>query len=125
MKACVDRTGLAVHGKEGRMVVVRFRGADARRACCDLAWMRRRWGPDTARSISRRLQQLEAMESLADLAFLPFDCTWRDDGAFEVAVTGQLALVIEQGPATSERGATMNTITIIGMQDRAAMARTS
>jgi hypothetical protein len=106
------------------MAVVGFRGDDIRRACCDLEWMRRRWGPDAARSVSRRLQQLEAIATLADLAFLPFDSCEHDGGVFEVAVTDRLALFIEQGPATSQRGAPMNTITITGVRDRAAMART-
>jgi hypothetical protein len=106
------------------MVVVRFRSDDVRRACCDLAVMRRRWGPDAARSVSRRLQQLEAMAALADLTFLPFDCHEHDGGVLEVAITDQLALFIEQGPATSQLGAPMDTIMITGIRDRAAMART-
>jgi plasmid maintenance system killer protein len=108
------------------MMVVRFRNDSIRRACCDLAWMHRRWGPDTARSVSRRLQQLEAMETLADLAFLPFDHHKHDNGLIEVAITDQIALVIEQDPAT-QPGAPMNTITVTvtGIRDRAAMARTS
>jgi len=106
------------------MAVVCFRSDDIRRACCDLEWMRRRWGPDVARSVSRRLQQLEAIATLADLAFLPSDSGEHDGGVFEVAVTDHLALFIEQGPATSHRGAPMNMITITGIRDRAAMART-
>jgi hypothetical protein len=106
------------------MVVVRFGSDDIRRACCDLAWMRRRWGEDAARSVSRRLQQLEAMEAVADLAFLPFDYREHEGGVFEAAITDQLALVIEQDPATSQQGATMNTITITGMRDRVTIVRT-
>jgi hypothetical protein len=106
------------------MAVVCFGSDDVRRACCDLDWMRRRWGPDAARSVSRRLQQLEAMVTLADLAFLPFDSCEHDGGVFEVAVTDHLALFIEQGPATSQRGAPMTTITVTRIRDRAAMART-
>jgi hypothetical protein len=108
------------------MVVVQFGSDDARRACCDLASMRRRWGPDTARSISRRLQQIEAMETLADLAFLPFEYHERDSGLFEVAVTDQIALVIEHDHAT-QPGAPMNTttVTVTGIRDRSARARTS
>ena len=106
------------------MAVVRFRSDDIRRACCDLEWMRRRWGSDAARSVSRRMQQLEAIATLADLAFLPFDIREHDGGLFEVAVTDHLSLFIEQGPATSQRGAPMNTITITGVRHRAAMART-
>lgn len=108
------------------MVVVEFGSADARQACCDLASMRRRWGPDTARSISRRLQQIEAMESLADLAFLPFDSHERDSGLFEVAVTDQVVLVIEHDHAT-QPGVAMNTTTVTDTDicNRAARARTS
>lgn len=107
------------------MVVIRFRSDDLRRACCDLGYMRRLWGPGVARAISRRLQQLEAMSTLADLMFLPFDSCEYLSGVFEVAVTDQLALFIERGPDTSERGAPMTTITVAGIRDRATMARTS
>jgi hypothetical protein len=106
------------------MAVVRFRTDDIRRACCDLEWMCRRWGPAAARAVSHRLQQLEAMATLADIAFLPFDSCEHHGGVFEVAVTDHLALFIEQGSATSQRGAPMNTITVTGIRDRAAMART-
>jgi len=107
------------------MVVMRFRTDDVRRTCCDLEYMQRLWGPHVARAVSRRLQQLEAMTTLADLMFLPFDSHAHHDGLFEVAVTDHLALFIERGPDTSQGGAPMNTITIAGVRDRATRARTS
>lgn len=107
------------------MVVLRFRSDDAQRACCDLAYMHKMWGPDAARAISRRLQQLEAMTTLADLSYLPFDSREHRGRVIEVAITHHLALFIEAGPETSEEGAPMSTITITGVRDRAAMARTS
>lgn len=106
------------------MVVLRFRSDDARRACCDLPYMRKTWGPGAARVISRRLQQLEAMTTLADLSYLPFDSREDRGGTIEVAITGHLALFIEAGPETSEEGAPMSTITITDVRDRTAMART-
>ncbi len=107
------------------MVRIRFRSDDLRRACCDLAYMRRLWGPDVARAVSRRLQQLEAMATLADLMFLPFDSCEHDGGVFEVAVTDHLALFIERGPDTSQRGAPMTTIMLTGIRDGTTIARTS
>lgn len=104
------------------MVVLQFGSDDIRRACCDPDWMRRRWGDEATHSLCRRLQQLEAMEAVADLAFLPFDSLERD-GIFEITVTGQLALFIEQRPVTSQQGTLMNTITITGIRERATTAR--
>ncbi len=109
---------------EGAVVVLRFRSDDARRACCDLAYMRQMWGPGAARLLSRRLQQLEAMTTLADLSHLPFDFREHRGGVIEVAITGHLALFIEPGPQKSQEGASMSTIMITGVRDRAAMVRT-
>jgi hypothetical protein len=106
------------------MVVLRFRSDEVRRACCDLARMRTLWGPAVARRISRRLQQLEAMTTLADLKFLPFD-SYEHDGVIEVAVTDHLAVFIEQGPDTSEGEALMHTIIVTGLGDHSTAARTS
>lgn len=64
------------------------------------------------------------METVADIAFLPFDCHEHASGVLEVAVTDQLALYLEPDPATLQRGAPMNTITITGISDRAPMAKT-
>jgi hypothetical protein len=110
---------------EARMVVLRFPSDEVRQACCDLARMRRLWGPIVARRISRRLQQLEAITTLADLGFLPFDSYEHDDGVFEVAVTDRLALFIERGPDSSEGEALMDTIVITALRDRQTVARTS
>lgn len=107
------------------MMVIRFRDGALRRTCCDLTYMRQLWGPDVARAVSRGLQQLEAMTTLADLMFLPFDSCEHVGGVFEVAVTDHLALFIERDPDTSQRGALMTTIMITGIHDRATVARTS
>jgi hypothetical protein len=58
--------------------------------------MGRRWGAERARSLSRRLQQLEAMGSLHDLAFMPFDSETRPDGVIEIAVDDDTALFVEE-----------------------------
>src|SRR4051812_3836518 len=71
---------------EAPMVFLRFRSNEVRLACCDLARLRRRWGPAMARRISHRLQQLEAMTTVADLAFLPFDFYEHGGGVIEVTV---------------------------------------
>jgi hypothetical protein len=106
-------------------MVIRFRDDTLRRACCDLTYMRQLWGPDVARAVSRRLQQLEAMTTLADLMFLPFDSCEHVGGVFEVVVIDHLALFIERGPDSSQRGAPMTTIIITGIRDRATVAKTS
>lgn len=106
------------------MVVLRFRSDEVRLACCDLARLRTQWGPVVARRISHRLQQLEAMTTLADLDFLPFDSHEHGGGVIEVAVADHLSLVIER-PDTSEGGAPMHEIVVAGLRDRSTAARTS
>src|SRR5262245_51554336 len=106
------------------MVVLRFRSAEVRRTCCDLARMRRLWGPVAARRISHRLQQLEAMTTLADLKFLPFDSYEHDGGVVEVSVADQLSLFIERGPDLLEGEALMFTVTVTGLRPRSTVAQT-
>lgn len=76
------------------MVVLRFSDEKVWRDCCDLAHMRRRWGSTRTRQISHRLQQLDAMTSLADLDFLPLNCQ-AIDGRVEVDVDDDLVLVLD------------------------------
>lgn len=93
------------------MAAVRFRDREVRRDCCDLAHMRKRWGADTARLISHRLQQLEAMTSIDDLAFLPFDSR-RVDGRIEVVVGGGAVLLLEVPKPTTGEPHAMDIIVI-------------
>lgn len=106
------------------MVALRFRSNEVRLACCDLARLRRRWGPVVARRISHRLQQLEAMTTVADLAFLPFDFYEHGGGVVEVTVAEDLSLLIERLDM-SEGEALMHEIIVTGLRDRSTSARTS
>jgi hypothetical protein len=63
--------------------------------CCNAARMERRWGPQRARRLSRRLQQLEAMTSLDDLTFMPFHSQERADGVIEIAVDDATSLFMQ------------------------------
>lgn len=101
---------------------LRFRDSDVRRSCCDLRLMRERGGAVAARRLSRRLQQLEAMTSLADLAFLPFVTSETEDGAIEVVVTDHLSLLLERGSTISEEDNLMDTVTIIEVRNSATTA---
>ena len=92
------------------MVVLEFADSAVRRNCCDLARMRQAWGAATARTISHRLQQLEAMHSTADLSFLPFD-SLQVDGGIEVVVDATVSLLLEI-PQTTEKVEGMTTIVI-------------
>jgi hypothetical protein len=94
------------------MIALLFRSDAVRRQCCDVAHMRDVWGPEVARCISRRLQQLEAMSTLDDLAFLPFDSHHNADGCIRVMITPDLALAIEPVPEATERETTMRSITV-------------
>ncbi len=107
------------------MAILRFASEEAKRACCDAAHMRRAHGPEVARRISRRLQQLEAMESLSDLQFLPFNSLIREDGVVEVSITDQLMLLIQRDASAPERDQLMYQITINGLEARSPAAKSS
>jgi hypothetical protein len=97
------------------MVVLRFNDESVWRDCCDPAHMRRRWGAARTRQISHRLQQIDAMTSLADLDFLPLDCR-TVDGRVEVDVDEDLVLVLEQ--ETPQQGDLMTTVFIRALATR-------
>lgn len=78
------------------MAVVRFAGDDVQRRCCDAAHMRRTLGAAAARVVSRRLQQLQAMRSLGDLDFMPFNSRPLDNGMVEVSVVSDLVLHVQE-----------------------------
>lgn len=107
------------------MMALLFHTDAIRRHCCDLAHMRDVWGLEVARRISRRLQQLEAMSALDDLAFLPFDSYHNADGRIHVMITADLALVIEPAPEATEREATMRSITVTHVLVTSKAARPS
>src|SRR5438270_11410062 len=50
---------------------VQFEDADLYRTCNRRLAMARRWGDDAATAIGQHLQELEAVETLADMAQLP------------------------------------------------------
>lgn len=86
--------------------------------------MRQQWGEDLARCISRRLQQLEAMASLDDLAFMPFDSAERSDGLIEIALDDDTSLFLrEVAPTQEDRRlpATLVVISAIGAQTMTAV----
>lgn len=102
------------------MVVLRFTDEKVWRDCCDLAHMRRRWGAEQARQISHRLQQLDAMTSLADLAFLPLESRALD-GRVEVAVADELLLVLDP-PKPQRDGELMATVVVRSLMVRSRKA---
>jgi len=98
------------------VVVLRFGSDELWRVCCDPAHMGRRWGTELARCLSRRLQQLEAMATLYDLAFMPFDWHERSDGTIEIAVDDDTALFVALSDRQQEDGPMGSTamITAVG-----------
>jgi hypothetical protein len=103
------------------MATIHFNNDDVRRSCCDAAVMTTRFGAAVALRISHRLQQLEAIASIEDVAFLPLDHRPVEDG-IEVTIVGDLALLI----ATTHEGAhVMNqtVITILGIHATSATSR--
>ena len=105
------------------MVVLRF-GSDALwRGCSDPAHMRHRWGAERARCVNRRLQQLEAMTTLDDLAFMPFDWQERSDGMIEVAVDDETSIFVKRSDRLQEDGPLRSTATIAAIGARTVGAR--
>ena len=86
------------------MVVLCFETEAVWRACCDKAVARQRWSKDLARCISCRLQQLEAMASLDDLAFMPFHSVEHADGVIEVALDDDMSLFVRDVDPAQEDG---------------------
>jgi len=103
------------------VLVLRFETEAIWRACCDTAVMRQRWGKDLARCISRRLQQLEAMTSLDDLAFMPFDSADHPDGLIEIALDDNTSLFVREGAPTQEDGHLPTSLVVISAVDAQMM----
>jgi hypothetical protein len=95
------------------MLVVRFASEESRRSCCDVRHMHKRWGRAVSRTISRRLQQLEAMADLSDLGFMPFESVEREDGAIEVAIDDDVVLLVEPTQTRPREDGPMDPTTII------------
>ena len=103
------------------MLVLRFGNEALWRDCCDATHMRHRWGPERARRLSRRLQQLEAMTSLEDLAFMPFNSLERADGGIEIAVDKDTSLLV-QGADRSQEDQAMQVTVIVTAVDARSIA---
>ena len=103
------------------MATIQFDNDDVRRSCCDAAVMRARFGDATALRVSQRIQQLEAMASIEDVAFLPYDQRLVDRG-LEITVERDLVLLLstdhEGGPAMNQP-----VITILGIHVTSATPR--
>lgn len=104
---------------------LRFESEGLRRDCGSSSRARRRWGSDIALRVAMRLQQLEAMASLHDLAFLPFDHTEGPSGRIEVVVDESLVVVVRPGPVINEEGVTMPTLIVADVRAASKNARAS
>jgi hypothetical protein len=97
------------------VLVVRFETEAVRRSCCDTADVQP-WAA-IRRCISRRFQQLEAMVSLEDLAFMPFDSVRHADGSVELELDDETSLFVrEESPAKEDSAvpAVVVMVTAIG-----------
>lgn len=99
--------------------MVRFGTAAVRHACHHGLAGHRAWDPDTVHTIHRRLQQLEAMAIIEDLAFLPFESRRRGGGQFEITVTEHVALLVERSADIPE-GTTMEILVITAVLRQAS-----
>lgn len=106
------------------MLVLRFETDATWRSCCNSNVMEERWSPALARCISRRLQQLEAMTSLDDLAFMPFNSFDHPDGRIEIALDDDTSLFVREVAPSKEDGhlpVTLVMITAVGAQTMTAV----
>lgn len=94
------------------MLLLRFADDALWRDCCDASHMHRRWGPERARRLSLRLQQVEATMSLDDLEFMPFDSHNRAGGVIEIAVDDVTSLFIESVDPLQEDGPLQTTLIV-------------
>jgi len=78
------------------MAVVRFETPRLWRCCCDAAGMERAWDESCRRVVSRRIQQLQAMHSLAELEVMPFPAKKLSSGQTAVMVTDERFFLIEE-----------------------------
>jgi toxin HigB-1 len=73
---------------------IQFQTAQLARLCNSEAALYRRYGPDCAKQIRRRLQQLEAVESLVDMTFgRPRELKGAQAGQISFHLTGPLRLI--------------------------------
>lgn len=106
------------------VVEIHFANPTHHADCCDRRKAQLRWGDKVAHRLSRRLQQIQAMQTLSDLDFLPCDVDRHDDGTIEVAVTAEISLLLQPRHHPSTQGPTMNAIEIINIV-AADLARSS
>ncbi len=104
------------------MLLLRFDTRSLWRDCCDAPHMRRKWGEPRALRISRRLQQLEAMTSLADLQFMPFDSVDADDGSIDIAIDHDTALTIRIDDTTHNEEHAVNIVTVLAVNAHRTVA---
>jgi hypothetical protein len=78
-----------------------------------------------ARRISRRLQQLEAMESLDDLSFAPFNSRDHGNRVIEVVVNEGVSLFIDGSDGGPQEGPAMYTVIVTAVRARSAATRAS
>ena len=95
------------------MLVLRFASEAVWRDCCDAVYMRHRWGSDRARRLSRRLQQLEAMTSLDDLDFMPFNSHEHVDGSVEVVIDDDSSLLMREVDQQQEDAPMLHATTVL------------
>lgn len=94
---------------------IRFTDSEVARRFGDLGRLRHEHGVAGARRISQRMQQLEAMTSLDDLAFMPFESRVMPDGTTQVDVSSELSVVIEADEQDHRGKSMMGQLTVLGL----------
>jgi hypothetical protein len=104
-------------------VEIHFQSARLRQTCCALPLLTLTWGEQTGRAIARRLTQLRAGSTLADLRHAPGryrEVPSPDGCTFAVDVCGSLTIIFRPADLSTSDGAeraldwsTVRSITIL------------
>jgi hypothetical protein len=92
---------------------LRFKTEELRDHCCDMDRMTKAWGAESAACVARRLQQLAAMTSLDDMAFLPCESSRDADGRLRVGVDAKQTIVLSDAGVRRVRDAQGHTVSVL------------
>ncbi len=97
---------------------VSFATRSLQRQCNDMAALVARWGPRAAGSLSRTLQELAALDRLADVADLPHvRVTGDSSGPMIVGSSDGCQIALEAADDGTARGSSLNDVRAVVVMD--------
>ena len=102
-----------------------FANSRLQRDCCDMARMTRVYGPDAARRLAQRMQELEAVDTLADMRMLPgtgaHELKGSRKGQVSLRIHGSLRLIVvpamETIPTSAGGGLAWDRVDAVRVQE--------